>query len=224
MSNEIETKETKNVIINKAGIQPIPIDTFMISSNEVIKYLEDTVLGFKVGYDFTRWTGVTANHSYVRMRVVISPKDILAPRHNNDYADKILAENAAGLTYKKEIIDALEPFMYPKTIGNLRNHPDELQRMYQYGLFGDRLDEVIQNSQLAYSADANYFRLYLRPERIIADMLKNPETDKIDGAMSIVAVHATSSETIRWEVEVVKNGNLAIGNNDVSVDAIFNHH
>ena len=36
MSNEIETKETKNVIINKAGIQPIPIDTFMISSNEVI--------------------------------------------------------------------------------------------------------------------------------------------------------------------------------------------
>lgn len=209
---------------NKANITPVPIEHYLISSNDVLAYLENE-LGFKIGADFARWTGVTAWHSYVRMRVVIAPKDIIAPVNNNNYVDKILAENAAGLQFKDHVIGTLEPFMYPKDIASIldRNRNEELQRLYQYGLYGDRLKEVVQNAKLNYAKEAGYFRIYLRPERIIADMLKDPSTGKIDGNMSIVAVHGTSSETIRWEVEVYKGSTIGV-NRDITVDAIFNNN
>lgn len=207
---------------NKAGINPIPTDRYIISSNDVINYLENEVLGFKIGYDFTRWTGVTPDHSYVRMRTVFAPKDIVAPTDNNDYVDRVLNANAASLQFKSNVIELLEPFMYPKSIANLRNHPEDMQRMYQYGLYGDRLDEVINNAQLNYSKEHGYFRLYLRPERIIADMLADPATNQINGTMAITAVHGTSSETIRWEVEVSRDNISNISSSDISIDAIYN--
>ena len=210
-------------VTNKAMIQPIPTDVYIVSSNDVLNYLENQ-LGFKVGADFTRWTGVTPDHSYVRMRVVMAPKDILAQSDTKDYVDRVLSENAAGLKFKDTVIETLKPFMYPKTVGNLRNHPEDLQRMYQYGLYGERLDEVIQNAQLNYAKEAGYFRIYLRPERIIADMLANPATNAIDGSMVITAVHGTSSETLRWEVAVTRSNNINLGADGISLDKIFNNH
>jgi hypothetical protein len=211
-----------NLVNNKAGIQPIPTDRYIITGSDIIKYLQDQ-LGFGVGHDFTRWTGVSPDLSYVRMRVIFAPKDIVADSGSaTDYVERKLAEFSAGLTFKDYVIDTLKPFMYPENINDVRNRPEDLQRLYTIGVFDDRLNEIIQHSKLNYCQEANVFRLYLRPERIIADMLKNPDTGAIDGNMSIVTVYGTSSETIRWDVAVTHGTQSFEGNGQMSIDAVFN--
>lgn len=206
-------------IINKAGIQPIPTLRYSITTSDVVKYLQNQ-LTFGVAADFTRWTGISPDLSYVRMRVVLAPSDIVADTGSKDYVDRILAANAAGIMFKSTAIDTLKPFMYPANVGEVKKNIDDLNRLYQLGVFDDRLDEIINYSKLNYCKEANVFRIFLRPERIIADMLADPSTGKIDGEMSIIAVQGTSSETIRWEVAVTKNHNT-FANNMMSVDSIF---
>lgn len=208
-----------NTVINKASIKPIPTDHYIISTNDVVNYLQNQ-LGFSIGYDFTRWVGVSVDHSYIRMRAIINPKDIVYSAANKDYVDSVLAANAAGIMYKDTVIETLKPFMYPKSITNIRNHPEDLQRIAEYGLYGERLDEVIQYSQLNYCKQADVFRLYLRPERIIVDMLSDPATNKVDGEIVITGTHGTTSETIRWDVEVTKNNAMGVSS-DISIDRIF---
>lgn len=206
---------------NKAGVSPVPTDRYVISSTDVAAYLQTQVLGCSIGYDFTRWTGVSPDHSYVRMRAVFAPKDIIATSKTRDYVDKVLEENAAGIQFKSDMIKALEPFMYPSGIINIRNHQEEAARLHQYGLFGDRLDEVITYSKFTYTKEHNYFLIYLRPERIIADMLADPATNKIDGEFSIIGVNGTTSDTIRWDAEVSRNNGFNMANNGISVDYLF---
>ena len=207
--------------VNKAGVTPRPVETYDITSSDVTNYLENKILGFKIGCDFTRWTGVSPESSYVRMRAVITPKDIVSTVKDKDYVSKILAENNAGLCFKEDVINSLKQFMYPASIINLKNQPNELQRMYQCGLYGDRLDELISNASLTYAEPVDLFKVYLRPERIIADMLADPNTGEIDGDFAIIGVHGTTSETIRWEAIVSHNNALASSNN-LNIDAIFN--
>ena len=209
------------VKVNKAGIQPIPTDNYTITGSEVVKYLQDQ-LGFGVAFDFTRWTGAVPDLSYVRMRVVFNPKDIVVDSTAKDYVDRKLEEYAAGTKFDADTIEILKPFMYPENINELRNNPEDMQRLYMLGILEDRFDEIVRNSKLNYCREANVFRLYLRPERIIEDMLRNPTTNKIDGTMSILGVRGTSSETIRWDVAITRKPNAFIGNSELSVDAIFN--
>lgn len=208
-------------VVNKAGIQPIPTDHYTITGSEVVKYLQDQ-LGFGVAFDFTRWTGAVPDLSYVRMRVVFNPKDIVVDSTAKDYVDRKLEEYAAGTKFDSDTIEILKPFMYPTNINELRNNPEDMQRLYMLGILEDRFDEIVRNAKLNYCREANVFRLYLRPERIIEDMLRNPTTNKIDGTMSILGVRGTSSETIRWDVAVTRKPNAFIGNSELSVDAIFN--
>jgi len=208
-------------VVNKAGIQPIPTDHYTITGSEVVKYLQDQ-LGFGVAFDFTRWTGAVPDLSYVRMRVVFNPKDIVVDSTAKDYVDRKLEEYAAGTKFDSDVIETLKPFMYPEKINECRNNPEDMQRLYMLGILEDRFDEIVRNSKLNYCREANVFRLYLRPERIIEDMLRNPTTNKIDGTMSILGVRGTSSETIRWDVAVTRKPNAFIGNSELSVDAIFN--
>jgi hypothetical protein len=208
-------------VVNKAGIQPIPTDHYTITGSEVVKYLQDQ-LGFGVAFDFTRWTGAVPDLSYVRMRVVFNPKDIVVDSAAKDYVDRKLEEYAAGTKFDSDTIEILKPFMYPTNINELRNNPEDMQRLYMLGILEDRFDEIVRNAKLNYCREANVFRLYLRPERIIEDMLRNPTTNKIDGTMSILGVRGTSSETIRWDVAVTRKPNAFIGNSELSVDAIFN--
>ena len=206
---------------NKANIKPVPEERYIITSSDAVKYLQDQ-LGFTIASDFTRWTGVSEDRSYVRMRVVFNPVDIIARNTSTDYVDRILSENAAGIRFKDSVIDTIRPFMYPSTVGDLANHPDDLNRLFQIGLYNERLSEIIKYSKLNYCRESNVFLLYLRPERIIVDMLADPSTNKIDGDLSIIAVHGTTSETIRWDVSVTKNKN-SFGTTDISIDALFNN-
>ena len=206
--------------VNKANIKPIPMDRYIITSSEVVKYLQEQ-LGFNIGADFTRWTGVSADMSYVRMRVVIAPDDIVAKPATTDIVDKMLAANAAGIEYQDRVINILKPFMYPENVGDLNNHPEDLERLTRIGLYNERLNDIIKFSKLDLCREVNLFRVYLRPERIIADMLADPTTNEIDGDMSITAIHGDTSETIRWEVAVTKNKNN-FGPATLSMDRLFN--
>jgi hypothetical protein len=209
-----------NVITNKSGVQPVPCDRYVITSSQVIKYLQDQ-LGFSVGYDFTRWVGVSADQSYVRMRVVFNPKDIIADSASKDYVDKVLEAKGAGLQFKDTVINTLKPYMFPDNTGLVQKSQDDIDRMYLIGIFGERYEEILRFAKLSYNQQANLFRLYLRPERIIYDMLADPSTDKVDGTMSILAVAGTSSDTIRWEVAVERNNGAFSSKTDLSMDQIF---
>jgi hypothetical protein len=201
----------------KAQIAPMPIEIYKYSTGDITNYLRNQ-LGFDVAVDYRRWTGITANHSYVRMRVVILPKDIIMPITSNNFTDRILNENSAGMTFKKEVIETLKPYMYPANIDQLKAHPETLRHLYEYGVYGDRLEEIIRYAKLDYSKDAGFFRLYLRPERIIADMLSDPDTNKIDGQMAITRVLGETQETFQWEIQVTSNTGLS---GDISIDKIF---
>ena len=201
----------------KAGIDPLPIETYKFGTADVTTYLQNQ-LGFPIGVDYCRWTGITANHSYVRMRVVILPKDIIVPQSNDTFVDRILNENSAGIEFKDTVINTLKPYMYPSNINALRDRPDVLQHLYEYGVYGNRLDEIIKFSKLDYSREAGYFRVYLRPERIIADMLTDPDTNKLDANMAITRVFGDTPETFQWEVQVTSNTGLV---GDISIDRIF---
>lgn len=205
---------------NKANITPIPKEEYKISTSDVIKYLQDQ-LGFSFACDFTRWVGVTQDRSYVRMRCVFAPKDILATTESRDYVDRVLADNAAGLVFKDTVIQELNKFGYPSNIKNLLQHPDALARLAQYGVFGDRLNELFQYAGLTYSQEAKCFMIYLRPERIIADMLADPATNKIDGTLAITEVTGTTSETIAWNVVIAKETAFDLAS-EISIDRIFN--
>lgn len=211
-----------NVPDNKAGISPIPTVKYRITTSDVVKYLHDQ-LGFRLaGYDFTRWVGVDTSSGYVRMRVVFFPEDIVAKSGSKDYVDRVLEANASNIMFKDTVINTLKPFMYPPSTRDIYNHPEELQRMYELGIFGDRLDDIVKNMSLNFCAEANLFRLYLRPERIIKDMLCDPKTNQIDGEMHIVDVDGNTSETIRWDVIIAKSRTDFIGNSNLSLNAIYN--
>lgn len=208
-------------VINKAGIQPIPADTYSITGGDVIKYLRNQ-LGFDLaGYDFTRWTGPNAKYGYVRMRVVFYAADLIAKKAHKDYVDRMLEANAAGIAFKKDVIETLEPFMFPASIKDIFAHPEDLEKMARRGIYGERLEEIIQNQSLNLCADTDLFRLYLRPERIIEDMLRDPATNEIDGTFTIMGIHGTTTETIRWEVLVNKGRNSFIGDSNISLNALF---
>lgn len=207
-------------ITNKANIQPIPTDRYVITSSDVVKYLQNQ-LGFTFICDFTRWTGVSPDKSYVRMRAVFQPDDVIAKTTASGYVDSILAATASDLKFKSTVMDTLKPFMYPSTIGDIWNHPEDLKRLAEMGLVQERLMDLVANSKLNYCKDVNLFRLYLRPERIIADMLADPASNEVKGHMEIIGVYGTTSETIRWEVAVTNTKNSFNELSDINLDAIF---
>ena len=206
---------------NKANIERQKLDRYVITSNQVVSYLQNQ-LGFPIGADFTRWTGVTSNHSYVRMRVGIANKDIVAQQSEpKNYAERVLQQNAAGTMFKDKVINTLRPFMYPKDMTRILNDQEKVNNMLQYGVYGERINEIIKFSQLAYVQDQQMWRVYLRPEKIIEDMLSDASTGVIDGNFAIVGVFGVESDTIRWEVEITGNGisNTELG--DISIDRLF---
>lgn len=209
-----------NNVSTKSGINPIPVNNYLISANDVADYLQKT-LGFEIKYDFTRWTGVTPEFSYVRMRVLIKPSDItMSAADKKSYVDKILAENASGIMFKDNVISEIKPFMYPDTIANVVRDPAVLARLAQRGVYGENLKDLIVNSTLNYNRNVDVFMVALQPEKIIVDMLSNPTTGKPDGELTIIAVEGSSTETIRWKVEVSNVNRFAVAN-DISIDQIF---
>lgn len=204
--------------ITKSGIESLSIESYKIGTADITNYLRNQ-LGFDIGVDYRRWTGITPNHSYVRMRVVMLPKDILVQTNTTDFIGRTLSENHADLHFKDIVCNILKPYMYPPNIGDIRNHPAVMQHLYEYGVFGERFEEIVEFSKLNFSKEAGFVRVYLRPERIIADMLSDPTTNEVPGDMAILRVIGDTPETFQWEVQVTNGSGLST--NGISIDKIF---
>lgn len=218
-------------ITNKAGIKRQAVDRYIISSAMVQRYLQNQ-LGFQVASEFTRWTGVTANHSYVRMRVVINPKDIIAAQPQaTGFAERVLQENAAGMMFQDNVMAILRRFMYKENMNPNTFTQEELEKMYNYGIVGNNFVEILTKSKLIYEPALKLFHVYLRPEAIIRDMLTDPKSGCVmiedeDGTvcnakLDITGVFGTDSETIRWEVEVSKSNMVNTEIGIIDFDKIF---
>lgn len=208
---------------NKANIERLQIDRYAISTSMVTSWVQKQ-LGFPIGADFTRWTGATGNHSYVRMRVGIANKDIVAAQSTpHGFVDRVLQSNAAGTNFKSNVTSVLKKFMYPEDFGPIITNPEILAEMAKYGLYDDRLREVMKFSQLAYVQEQKMWRLFLRPEKIIEDMLSDEGTGNVIGNFKITGVFGTTSDTISWEVEINREmmANTELG--VVSIDRLFSY-
>ena len=210
---------------NKASWQPIPNKFYEVSVSDIQRYLEEDILGFKIACDWERWTGVTAFMGYLRMRVVINPKDIEVADSSNDYVSHVLQKCAIGRTLNKNVVNALKPFMYPQNMNMLymEQNRDKLRHLNELGVVGPKLDELIRYSQLSLTGNPDtgrqYYRVYLKPEAILFDGLKNADTDKTDGTLYIRRIYGTKQESFRLLVERVLTDNTVT--DDLSVDKIF---
>ena len=212
--------------MNKGNISPIGNKFFSISAGDIMHYLENDVLGFRIDADFTRWTGITPAHSYVRMRTIIQAKDLIVADdiNSDDYATRFLQANQVGYKLDKDVIKQLTPFMYPENFSYEQLTPEAARHLNSLGVIGPKLDEIIKYSRLSLATDPatgrQYFRVYLRPERIISDMLANPQTGKPDGDVYIRRVTGETSAEFRWLVEQICTTNNVIAS-DLSIDQIF---
>lgn len=209
---------------NKANLERVDVDKYEITQSAITKHLQNC-LGFPVEVDYTRWTGATPFHSYVRMRVGIRNSDLVVPNSTvGDYVDRVLRENAIDVEFKPDAYEVLKKFMYQdgwwKTIQdpNDKNARQIREQMYLYGLYGDRLAEIYANTKLAFVQPANMWRVYLRTENIIQDMLSDPTTGNVDGQVKIRGVYGTQSFV--WDVDVVR-GMTLVHNNNMSLEQLF---
>jgi len=213
----------------KANLKSLPIEHYMISSSEVVEYLQNQ-LGFAFDCDFqlcdnrAEWEKPVATEKcYVIMRVVFRPEDICISSQVANYVDKVLADAAAGMQFKDTVVEALKPFMFPENLGaRLQQDPELVRKLAQQGLFGEKLDRIVRRTKLFYDKTAHAWGVYLRPEEIIKDMCTDPGTNKLDGivAFGYVSGDSNNASAITWGVNVYHN--CHVGMKGVDIDAVFN--
>lgn len=205
-----------DVSINKGGIVRRAVDVYDVSSGEIIDYLQNQ-LGFAVKCDFAMWQGFDGM-GYIRMRVLLPAKEVMADRVCTNYVDRFLQQNAVAYQVKEDVINVLRPYMYDPSIVDVVNNPEQCKFLSQRGIHGDRLSELLRFSKLTFSPDSNTFYVYLKSEAIIKDMLTSVALNDINGIMNITRVTETTNHNFTWEVSISRNASPI---NDVPIDAIF---
>lgn len=175
---------------------------FTFTSSQVTQHLRDQILGVKGGVsaDYTRWTGISENESYVRMRVMLDPRVICRSTKPETDGERIIQEVFGDPSIREDADEALKPFTYPMIN---TNDIQNLQRLYKQGLAGQRLQEVMAFRKLVPLSN-NMYGIYLRPETIIGHILSDPVSGKTP-LWKIVSVGGMTSDTIVWRC-IVANG------------------
>lgn len=211
-----------------AKLKKLEIDHIPISSSDVAGHLQD-LLGFSFDCDFQIWDNrmdyekpINTNKCYVIMRCAFRPQDILMMDKPKDYVDSVLRATSAGTQFKDSFIKTIKPFMFPEEI-KTESRPEVLQKLAEMGIYGDRLDMLRSMPGLFYDQVTDRWGVFLRPEAIIGDMVKDPTEDKIDGTMQFgwVSGDPMNSATVNWGANIYK-GRMFNGNNSVALDAVFN--
>lgn len=211
----------------KANLKELPIKHYNVSSSDVVEYLQN-LLGFRIDCDFKVWDNrsewekpMATNKCFVIMRAVFRPEDITFTAQSHEYVDRILGETMSGIKFKDTVINTLEPFMFPKNMAMIRNYPEKLRVMAEQGIYGANLEELIKHPRLFLDKENNMFGLYLRPEKIIYDMISEADTNKPAGAMSFgyVSDSNKNAASIAWGVNVYEN--MSARMSGVNIDAVF---
>jgi hypothetical protein len=166
---------------NNANIEKRNVEYYDIYPSDVINYLENEVFGFRVTVDFRVWLAPNPNRSYVRMRLGFNPDDILTKKDAADLtpAEKILLDNGAGNKFRESFVTEIDKFRYPKDIIKVKKDPSLRELYMSRGITEPRLDEIIRGgSDFVWDETQNLFGIYVRAEKVIGEMLKNPNTNK----------------------------------------------
>jgi hypothetical protein len=214
MTETMEIATTPAYPKTKSGVKPLPIHRYQISAADLIRYLEGN-LGFKVNADIKILRGMINQHggvatNYAIMRLVMRPEDIIMNEQfggdGSSYASRILnATNSGSQRFKASVIEELKPFVYSRNeLLTFRQNPELpiAKLMAGMGLFGEELDKLIRHSEFLYNEQIRKFQICLRPERIIADYLTNPDMGKINGTLDILGVGGSSPETVYFDVQI----------------------
>lgn len=210
------------------NLKELPIKHVPVSASDVVEYLQNEVFGFSFDCDFKVWDNrmdyekpINTQKCYVVMRCAFRPQDIIMQAQPGNYVDRALKNMAASTQFKDSFKKSIEPFMFPEKIRS-ENRPEVLQQLAEQGIYGERLELLRRAPRMFYDQVNNYWGVFLRPERIIAEMVKDPDEDKVDGFMSFGWLNADESNpaAITWGVNIYKG--FAGRNAGVTIDAIFN--
>lgn len=215
------------------GIDSIPVRLFKISEAEITRYLTNNVLHFPVLASYDRYDGIPGM-PYVIMKVAIPAKYAIERREvgNSVFADMV-RKDGANTCIKKSLFTDIKPFRFPKyvTDGSILSMPEERDLMIRRGVAGDDLINLIKFSKPCVSRDNmnDYVCIYLRPERIIAQMLSDKFTGKAFGDIIIEGIQGgcrhqdtNTTDPIVWDVVLdCRRDPNAIGNYDVDLEVIF---
>lgn len=215
-------------IKTKAGMDPLPVYHFKVSTAQLVQYLQNE-LGFPIDCDFRLHDNraefekpLHPEKTYVLMRAIFKPEDITINAKSDNFIDRHLRAAGAGAQFKSDVIEVLKPFMYDPNTADLRNFPEEIARLQQQGLYGRALEDLMTRPTFFYDSTNNMWGTYLKPEAIIQDMLKNPDTDQPNGAIGIGFVSAdNNAQTLSWGINVYCDPHFN-ANGHVTVPDVFN--
>lgn len=212
----------------KGNLTEIPVKHYIITATDIARYLGDQ-LGVRFDCDFTLldnrgpWEKpLNFQKCYVLMRAIFATEDICVPTDTTNYADRFLSENSANMQFRKEFIETLRPFMFPENMAQVRLMPAEQARLAEMGLKGRDLEDLMRRPGLFYDTINKKWGVYLRPERIIADMAKDPATNTVRGVLSHVYLDGNPQqpESIKWGINIY-NGSTSVTSYGVTVDDVF---
>lgn len=216
----------------KGNLSEIPVKHYVVTSSDVARYLSDQ-LGIRIDCDFSIWDNrapwekpANWHKCYVIMRAVFRPEDICIPTNQQDYADRCLAEFSANIQFREDFYKTIKQFMFPENMNQAHMLPPEkISRLAEMGIKGDALNELMRRPDLFYDPVNQRFGVYLRPERIIADMAKDPATNKDSGIISYAYIDGSSNsaESIRWGINVYQGSSVMgkLGSVGVTIDDVF---
>lgn len=218
----------------KGEVDSIPIRLFSFSEHDLTRHLMNKVLHCKLQAAYDRYDGIPGM-PYVIMKVVIPASAAIERLEiGNGQIANMIRQDGGNVRFKSSMIKDLRPFRFPKFVsdGSILKMPKERDLMIRRGVVGPALEDLIRFSRLCYSTDGanDYVCIFLRPERIIVDMLKDKYSDKQFGEVTIESIkggqrysdNQTATEPIVWNVvlDCRKDPNMT-GTYDVDMEAIF---
>lgn len=206
---------------NKANIERLQKDIYPITCPMIRKYLEEDVLGFKLhGLDVKRWNSPNGRASYAVIRISMFAKDVAVQKNITNYVDKILAEESMYDEIDNNVVELLTPFMFPKNIAQAKQSYETLAKLWERGIENENLDAIIRFSEITKVKKYNMYICYLRPEKIIEQMLEDPKTNKIEGSFGIPYsnMYGTNEQDFIWYPVISNDGDV---DEPVSLDVLY---
>ena len=235
-----DTSDDPAVYVNKCGIEEDIVKLFTVTQADVVKYIQNNIVGAPIVCDFQVYPGTSIN-KYVIVRVGIPTKfgaarvtsKIDNPHMQREHEKKSSGEYMAESLYKR-----LEKFMFPETPADLNNDIAKKKYFTKLGLtteiYASKIAPYIE-PRVADMKGINekFFALVLQVDNIISEMInERPKSGKPYGELEILNIlggdpirdnygNITSYTPVTWKCtidlrkSISYSGNFGIGMNEI---------
>lgn len=211
------------------NITEIPVKFYRITASDIVRHLQDK-LGFPVQADFRVWDNRAdwekpgnVSKCYVIMRAIFRPEDVTVAQSSSSYMERLVNNLGSGIQFQSDVMDVLNPLMFPQNMSKVQFMPDQLQRLATMGIYGHRLEELMRRPNMFYDQINGRYGVYLRPERIITNMFIDVDANRPAGKVDIIQVQdAAQAEAIQWGCLLwTGSGSVAMSDYGVTIDDVF---